>query len=168
MGNPCKNTGSPFHDTNSSQEGSTSCRWRSCVPCSRTAGKGTFFPVAIIYTRSLCNCRWEQCSLHSVTAAVFGGSPSPKLGDLTSQGEDDSALYTKPAIFQGVKKMNSPFHLPMSAWDVSPPGELSSITLGFQTSGQAAVAGSVRSGFPANIRTQDCFYQTEDISKSLC
>lgn len=74
------------------------------MPCSKTARKGTFFPVEIIYTHFLCNCRWEQCSLHSVTAAVFHGSPLPKLGNLTSQGEDDRALSTKPAIFQGVKK----------------------------------------------------------------
>lgn len=43
MGNPRKNTGSSFPNTNSSQEESTSCRWRSCVPCSKTARKGTFF-----------------------------------------------------------------------------------------------------------------------------
>lgn len=103
-GSPCRNMGSSFHNRNSSQEESTSCRWQSCVPCSKTARKGMVFPVEIIYTRFLCNCHWEQCSLHGVPAAVFCGDPFPKLGDLTSQGEDDRALCTKPAIFQGVKK----------------------------------------------------------------
>lgn len=144
--------GSSFHNRNSSQEESTSCRWQSCVPCSKTARKGMVFPVEIIYTRFLCNCHWEQCSLHGVPAAVFCGDPFPKLGDLTSQGEDDRALCTKPAIFQGVKKkFNSPFHLPMPAWDVSPPGELSSITLSSQTSGQEAVAGATLASQPAYV-----------------
>lgn len=69
-------------------------------------GKGLFFfPVEIIYTRFLCNCHWARCSLHSITAAVFGGSLLPKLGNLTSQSEDDRPLCTKPAISQGVKKL---------------------------------------------------------------
>lgn len=72
--------------------------------CSKKARKGTlFFPVEVIYTRFLCHGHWERCSLHNITAAVFGDSPLPKLGSLTSQSEDDRPLCAKPAIPQGVK-----------------------------------------------------------------
>lgn len=40
------------------------------------------------------------------------------------------------------KNCDSPFHLPMSVWEVLPPGEWASLDLNFQTSGQAAVARS--------------------------
>lgn len=39
----------------------------------------------------------------------------------------------------------------MPAWDVSPPAELSSITLGSQISGQEAVAGSTLASQPAYV-----------------
>lgn len=55
----------------------------------------------------------------------------------------------------------------MSAWDVLPSGELASISLSFQTSGQEAVAGSIVVFQPTYV-PRIVFYQTEDISKSLC
>lgn len=68
-------------------------------------GKGLFFPVEIIYTRFFSViATGNSAHYRAFTAAVFGGNSLPKLGNLTSQGEDDRALCTKPAIFQGVKK----------------------------------------------------------------
>lgn len=91
-----------FHNRNSSQVPIAGGNPVCCVL--QKQGKGLFFfPVEVIYTHFLCHCHWEWCSLHNITAAVFGDSPLPKLGNLTSQSEDDRALCAKPAISQGVK-----------------------------------------------------------------
>lgn len=74
-----------------------------CAVFYKSRERDSFFPVEVIYTHFLCHCHWEWCSLHNITAAVFGDSPLPKLGNLTSQNEDDRALCAKPAISQGVK-----------------------------------------------------------------
>lgn len=111
MGNPCKNMGSSFHNRNSSQEESTSCRWDPMC-CSGTARKGTLFPVEITYTHFLCDCRCEQYSSHRITAAVFGGNPLLEPGNLTSQGEDDRSLHQACNFPRCKKNFNSPFICP--------------------------------------------------------
>lgn len=74
-----------------------------CAVFYKSRERDSFFPVEVIYTHFHCHCHWERCSLHNITAAVFGDSPLPKLGNLTSQSEDDRPLCAKPAISQGVK-----------------------------------------------------------------
>lgn len=102
-GNPCENMGSSFHNRNSSQEESTSCRWDPMC-CSGTARKGTLFPVEITYTPFLCDCHCEQYSSHRspqqfLVAILYRSQvilhPRVKM----------TGLCTKPAIFQGVKKL---------------------------------------------------------------